>query len=156
MDKGRTVFKVICEIVNSDRQFYGTVHVISWTVVLILSSSEYRSLRKISAHMFVSFQDFVGKNKELFCLKPGQIRQRRGIYSNTRKFGFVKWINIGNLFIGELFITSESITFQTLKLFVDGRKRRKWTGKLKINQIVSRSVIYLSGRTQGSEFWRIC
>ena len=30
--------------------------------------------------MFVSFQDFVGKNKELFCLKPGQIRQRRGIY----------------------------------------------------------------------------
>ena len=39
--------------------------------------------RKISAHVFVSFQDFVGKNKELFCLKPGQIRQRRGIILNT-------------------------------------------------------------------------
>ena len=29
-------------IVNSDRQFCGTVYVISWTVVLISSSSEYR------------------------------------------------------------------------------------------------------------------
>ena len=47
------------------------------------------NLRKISAHMFVSFQDFVGKNKELFCLKPGQIRQKRGIYL-TQDFGFVK------------------------------------------------------------------
>ena len=36
---------------------------------------------------------------------------------------------------------------------MEGRKRRKETGKLKINGIVSRSVIYLSGRTQGSEFW---
>ena len=41
------------------------------------------NLRKISAHVFVSFQDFVGKNKELFFLKPGQIRQRRGIILNT-------------------------------------------------------------------------
>ena len=39
--------------------------------------------------MFVSFQDFVGKNKELFCLKPGQILQRRGIYL-TQDFGFVR------------------------------------------------------------------
>ena len=29
---------VNCEIVSSDRQFYGAVHVISWTVALILSS----------------------------------------------------------------------------------------------------------------------
>ena len=75
--------KCLRRIVNSDRQFYGTVHVISWTIVLISSSrksSEKGDLRKINMHVFVLFQDFVGKNKELFCLKPGQIWQRRGIY----------------------------------------------------------------------------
>ena len=30
--------------------------------------------------MFVSFQEFIGKNKELFSMKPGQIQQERGIY----------------------------------------------------------------------------
>ena len=72
--------------------------------------------------MFVSFQDFVGKNKELFCLKPGQIRQRRGIVLNTRDFGFVRKFDIGNLFIGELFITSESGKFQSLQYSWKGGK----------------------------------
>ena len=65
MDKDRTVFKVICEIVKSDRQFCGTVYVISWTVALILSSSDYGESRKIVnlEHVFVSFQDFVGKTR---------------------------------------------------------------------------------------------
>ena len=120
----------IVKIVNSDRQFCRTVHVISWTVVLVSSSRKIKCKRKISAHVFVSFQDFVGKNKELFCLKPGQIRQRRGKIRNTRKFGFVKWITIGNLFIGELFITSK-ITFQTMKLLCKG-------GKGKVKQANSR------------------
>ena len=64
-DKGRSVLKVNCElwcIVKSDRQFCGTVYVISWTVALILSSSEYRIQVKLE-HMFVSFQDFVGKTR---------------------------------------------------------------------------------------------
>ena len=63
--KGGTVFKVICEIVKSDRQFCGTVYVISWTVALILSSSEYGESRKIVnlENVFVSFQDFVGKTR---------------------------------------------------------------------------------------------
>ena len=52
-------------IVKIDRQFCGTVYVISWTVALILSSSEYGESRKIVnlEHMFVSFQDFVGKTR---------------------------------------------------------------------------------------------
>ena len=38
-------------------------------------------------------------------------------------------------------------------LFMDGRNKENRVSKLKINWIVSLSVIYLSGRTQGSEFW---
>ena len=62
--------------------------------------------------------------------------------------------DIGNLFIGELFITSENRTLHFLKsaMFVDGRNKENRVSKLKINRIVSQSVIYLSGRTQGSEF----
>ena len=62
--------------------------------------------------------------------------------------------DIGNLFIGELFIASESRTLHFLNsgIFVDGRNKEKRIGKLKINQIVSWSVMCLSGRTQGSEF----
>ena len=43
--------------------------------------------------------------------------------------------DIGNLFIGELFITSESRTLHFLKsgIFVDGRNKEKRIGKLKIN-----------------------
>ena len=63
-------------------------------------------------------------------------------------------LDIGNLFIGELFITSESRTlhFSNSGIFVDGRNKENRVSKLKINGIVSQSVIYLSGRTQGSEF----
>ena len=62
--------------------------------------------------------------------------------------------DIGNLFIGELFITSENRTlhFSKSAIFVDGRNKENRVSKLKINRIVSQSVIYLSGRTQGSEF----
>ena len=64
-------------------------------------------------------------------------------------------IDIGNLFIGELFITGDRY-FSNSETFVEGRKRKSEMGKLKINGIVCQSVIYVSGRTQGSEFWRIC
>ena len=62
--------------------------------------------------------------------------------------------DIGNLFTGELFITSESRTFHFSNscIFVDGRNKENRASKIKINGIVSWSVIYLSGRTQGSEF----
>ena len=64
-------------------------------------------------------------------------------------------LDIGNLFIGELLVTSENRTLDFLNsgIFVDGRNKEKRIGKLKINWIVSRSLIYLSGRTQGSVFW---
>ena len=63
-------------------------------------------------------------------------------------------LDIGNLFIGELFITSESRTlhFFNSDLFVDGRNKENRASKLKINGFVSQSVIYVSGSTQGSEF----
>ena len=63
-------------------------------------------------------------------------------------------LDIGNLFIGELFITSESRTlhFFNSDLFVDGRNKENRVSKLKINGFVSQSVIYVSGSTQGSEF----
>ena len=62
--------------------------------------------------------------------------------------------DIRNLFIGELFITSESRTLHFLNsgIFMDGRNKENRASKLKISRIVSRSVINLSGRTQGSEF----
>ena len=55
--------------------------------------------------------------------------------------------DIGNRFIGELFITSESETLDFLNsgIFVDGRNKEKRIGNLKINWIVSWSVINLSG-----------
>ena len=50
-----------CEFVNCEhwQQFCGTMYVISWTVALILSSRKIVNLQ----HMFVSFQDFVGKTR---------------------------------------------------------------------------------------------
>ena len=74
----------------------------------------------------------LAKNKELFCLKPGQIRQRRGIYLTQGFWICESEFDIGNLFIGELFITSER-NFSNSETFVTGRKRISETGKLKIN-----------------------
>ena len=53
--------------------------------------------------------------------------------------------DIGNQFIGELFITSESKTLDLSNsdLFVDGRNKVK--RQPQINRIVSQSVINLSG-----------
>ena len=44
-------------------------------------------------------------------------------------------LDIGNLFIGELFITSESRTlkFSNSDIFMDGRNKEKRASKLKIN-----------------------
>ena len=63
-------------------------------------------------------------------------------------------LDIGILFIDELLVISESRTLHFLNsgLFVDGRNKERRASKLKTNEIVSQSVIYLSGRTQGSEF----
>ena len=61
-------------------------------------------------------------------------------------------LDIEILFIDELLVISESRTldFRTVTYLWMGEIRR--IGKLKINTFVSRSVIYLSGSTQGSEF----
>ena len=61
-------------------------------------------------------------------------------------------LDVGILFIDELLVISESrkLDFQTVTYSWMGGIRR--IGKLKINGFVSRSVIYLSGSTQGSEF----
>ena len=60
-------------------------------------------------------------------------------------------LDIEILFIGELLLISESRTldFSVTYSWMGGIRR---IGKLKINGIVSQSVIYLSGSTQGSEF----
>ena len=146
----RTVLKVNCElwwIVKIDRQFCGTVYVISWTVALILSS------RKFGTRVCI-IPRLCWQNKELFCMKSGQIRQRRGIYL-TQEFWHQEEFNIENLFIGELLLISENRTlhFSDSDIFVDGRNKENRASKLKINGIVSRSVIHLSGSTQWSEFW---
>ena len=64
------------------------------------------------------------------------------------------YIDIGNLFIGELLVTSENSTlhFSDSDLFMDGGNKENRISKLKINGIVSWSVINLFGSTQGSEF----
>ena len=61
-------------------------------------------------------------------------------------------LDIGILFIDELLVLSDSrkFDFRTVTYSWMGGIRR--IGKLKINGFVSRSVIYLSGSTQGSEF----
>ena len=61
-------------------------------------------------------------------------------------------LDIGILFIDELLVISDSrkLDFRTVTSLWMGGIRR--IGKLKINGFVSRSVIYLSGSTQGSEF----
>ena len=63
-------------------------------------------------------------------------------------------LDIEILFIGELLLISEGRTldFSNSDIFVDGRNKERKISKLKINGFVSRSVIYLSGSTQGSEF----
>ena len=61
-------------------------------------------------------------------------------------------LDIGILFIDELLVISDSgkLDFRTVTYSWMGGIRR--IGKLKINGIVSQSVIYVSGSTQGSEF----
>ena len=61
-------------------------------------------------------------------------------------------LDIEILFIDELLVISESRTldFRTVTYSWMGGIRR--IGKLKINGFVSRSVIYVSGSTQRSEF----
>ena len=60
--------------------------------------------------------------------------------------------DIGILFIDELLVISDSrkLDFQTVTYSWMGGIRR--IDKLKIYGIVSQSVIYVSGSTQGSEF----
>ena len=63
-------------------------------------------------------------------------------------------LDIEILFIDELLVISEGRTldFSNSDLFMDGRNKENRASKLKVNGIVSQSVIYLSGSTQGSEF----
>ena len=49
------------ELWNEDRQFYGTVYVISWTVNTALSTKGRKMVNL--EHVFVSFQDIVGKTR---------------------------------------------------------------------------------------------
>ena len=86
-------------------------------------------------------------------MNSGQVRQRRGIYLTQEIWTSVE-LEIGILFIDELFVISEikSLHFLNSDLFVDGRNKENRASKLRINEIVRWSVIYLSGSTQGSEF----
>ena len=159
------------ELWKFDRQFCGTVYVISWTVALILSTRKIVNLE----HVFVSFQDFVGKTRNFSVWILARF-SGEGEYTYHRRFGHMwNWtvrdrvfttvqcmwlapvwyksqrhltLDIEILFIDELLVISES---RTVTYSWMGGIRR--IGKLRINGLVSRSVIYLSGSTQGSEFW---
>ena len=54
----------------------------------------------------------------------------------------------------EFLVSSENgiLPFLDRDIFMDGRNKENRASKLKINGIVSQSVINLSGRTQGSVF----
>ena len=126
-------------------------------------------------HVFVSFQDFVGKTRNFSVWMLARFSGEGG-YTYHRRFGH-KWnwtvrnrvfttvqcmwlapvwyksqrhltLDIEILFIDELLVISESRT--VTYLWMGGIRR---IGKLKINGFASRSVIYVSGSTQGSEFW---
>ena len=101
-------------------------------------------------HVFVSFQDFVGN---FFCLKSGQIQQRRGIYF-TQDFDIERNLTLEICSLVNCYssVKIEHCISLDSNIFVDGRNKENRVSKLKINGIVSWSVIYLSGRTQGSEF----
>ena len=105
--------------------FYRTVYVISWTVNTALSTKRRKIVNL--EHMFVSFQDFVGKTRNFSAGVSGQIRQRRGIYW-TWDFGHKRKFNIENLFIGELLLTvkTEHCIFRTVTyLWMGGISRRE-------------------------------
>ena len=79
--------------------------------------------------MFVSFQDFCWQKQGTFLFEAWPDSAEKGDILNTGKFGFVRKFEIGNLFIGELFITGER-TFETVKFLWKGGKGK--IGKLKI------------------------
>ena len=72
------------------------------------------------------------------------------------KIGLVKEFDIGILFTDELLVISEYRTLHFLDsdVFVVGsnKDKEKRISKLKINRILSWSVIHLSGRMQRSVF----
>ena len=101
-----------------------------------MSSSEYGETRKIVnlEHVFVSFQDFVGKTRNFSAGVVARFGREEG-YTEHRNFGH-KWkFDNGNLFIDELLLISENRTLHLLNsdLFVDGRNKERRLSKLKIN-----------------------
>ena len=78
---------------------------------------------------------------------------KRGIL-NPRILDITGSLTLTFLFIDVLLVISENRSLYLLDsgTFMDGRNKEKRVGKLKINCIVCQSVIYLSGRTEGSEF----
>ena len=101
--------------------------------------------------MFVSFQDFVGKQGTFLQeLWPDSAEKRDILWH--RRFGHGVELDIGILFIDELLVISDSrkLDFRTVTCSWMGGIGR--IGKLKINGIVSQSVIYVSGSAQGGEF----
>ena len=76
---------------DSDRQFCRTVCVISWTVALILSSRKIVNLE----HVFVSFQDFVGKTRNFSVWSLARFSREEG-YTWHKDFEHNRKSNIGN------------------------------------------------------------
>ena len=110
-------------IVNSDRHFCRTVYVISWTVVLILSSSE---LWVWNTCLYHSKTLLVKQGTFLFEVWPDLAEKRdicnTGILTSGRKS------NIEILFIDALLVISENRTlhFQIVEyLWMRGIRRRE-------------------------------
>ena len=60
----------------------------------------------VTREVFISFQGFIGENKECSCTKFDQIWQERVIYL-TWNFAIRRIFDIHNLFICELLVTDE-------------------------------------------------
>ena len=111
------------KIVSSDRQFYGAVHVISQTVVLILSWI-FKEDCEVVTYVCIIPRLLVKQGTFLKEAWPNLVEKRDILSMGNLD---IKDFEIGNLFIGKLFIPSESRTLHFLNcgLFMDGRKKTK-------------------------------
>ena len=103
--------------------------------------------------MFVSFQDLLVKQGPfLHELWPDSAEKRDILNTGNLDTSGNLILEICSLVNCLSPVKAEHCIFFNTGIFMDGRNKENRASKLKINGIVSWSVINLSGRTQGSEF----
>ena len=128
---------------NSDRHFCGTVYVISQTVALILSP------RKFGTHVCII--------PKLFCMKSGQIWQRRGIYLTQEIWTSVE-LDMENSV--HWWIVShqwkQNIAFSNSGIFVDGRNKEKRISNSKLAELCASQWYICQAELKEVNFEQIC